>query len=180
MAILSQKKTILVFGLLVLVNMMLLMLFSLPGLPFNNSSVTSNAPDMQIPDMMLIYSVDYVYDFLTAIGPTGRETYQLTHLTIDLSYPILFSLFFAAVIGRFVHLLDWPVKTLPVICLFSGVFDLAENFTLVYITHRFPEYLPNLSKLSQTFTLGKISFIAVNFTLAGYLAIKVILHRSNA
>lgn len=177
MGILSQKKTILVLGLLILVNMML---FSLPSLPYSSNNVTANAPDMQIPDMMFIYSADYIYNFLTAIGPSGRESYQLTHLTIDLSFPLLFSLFFAALISRFVNLLGWPSNTLPFICLFSGVLDLAENFTLVTITHRFPEYLQNLSKLSQTFTLGKFSFMAVNFTLVGYLAIKVISHKSKA
>lgn len=176
MGILSQKKTIILLGFLILVN---LILFNLPGLPFGISSATANAPNMQIPDLMFSYSADYVFDFLTAIEPAGRASYQLTHLTIDLSFPLLFSLFFVAVMNRFVSLLGWPSKHLPYIGLFSGVFDLAENFTLLYITDRYPQFFPNLSQLAQIFTLGKFLFIAVNLILSVYLAVRVIRQRAH-
>ncbi|MEA3326469.1 MAG: hypothetical protein U9R53_04070 [Chloroflexota bacterium] len=88
---LGQKKLIILIGVLLLINTVF---FSLPGIPGSLSKITEHAPSQDPPDVMMFYSPDEVYKFLTTIGPVGRHAFQTMHLTVDMSFPILYGLFF--------------------------------------------------------------------------------------
>jgi len=162
----GQKKRIVLFGFLLVIN---LLLFSLPGVPGNTSDITAISPDRKLPDMMGVYSPDAVHDFLTAIGPDGREAYQFMHLTTDLAFPLVYGLFFFAVLSHLMFVLESPVRFLPFLGLLAAGFDLAENFILIFITNRYPAFLPGLTSLAQVLTLAKFATITVSGITIGYL-----------
>jgi len=82
----DQKKLIIILGVLLLINTAF---FSLPVLPGSLSKITEQAPEQNPSDVMIFYSPNEVCEFLKAIGPDGRQAFQIMHLTIDLSFPSL-------------------------------------------------------------------------------------------
>ena len=167
--VLGQKKRVVVLGILMMVN---IALFSLPGLPANIAKVIGENPDTQIPDMQPGYSVEEVYDFLTLIGPEGRQAYQLMHLTTDFAFPIVYGVFLFSIISYLLVQAGLQQFFITWLGIFAAGFDLAENFTLMYITDRFPKFLPGLVNLARIFTMGKFSFMLVSFMIIGYLFVK--------
>lgn len=168
---LGHKKSIILLGVLFIVN---IALFSLPGLPANISKVTQEAPKAQIPDMQFAYSANDVYDFLTFIGAEGRQAYQRMHLTTDLTFPIIYGLFFFSVSGYLLLQVASTQYYFALIGLLAAGFDLAENFTLLYITTRYPKFLPFFANLARIFTIGKFSFIFISVLMIGFLSTKII------
>lgn len=154
----SNRRLITFLGILLLAN---LLLFSIPGLPGSRASILASAPDQQIPDMMGIYSPKAVYDFLSAIGPSGREAYQWMHYTSDLTFPLVYGLFLFSWLCRLVVGKDSKLHYVPFIAVLASAADLAENFSMVSITDRFPVYLQGLTRLAQVFSLMKFLGIGV-------------------
>jgi len=167
----GQKKRIILLGILLMVNAAL---FSLPGLPVNIATVTQEAPSAQIPDMQISYSANDVYDFLTFIESEGRQAYQWMHLTTDLAFPIIYGLFFFSVSGYLLLQVGWTQYFIALSGILAGGFDLAENFSLLYITHRYPKFLPGLVNLTRIFTIGKFSFMFISVLVIGLLSINLI------
>lgn len=169
--VLGQKKRVVLLGILMMVN---IALFSLPGLPANIAKVIGENPDTQIPDMQPGYSVDEVYDFLTLIGPEGRQAYQLMHLTTDLAFPIVYGVFLFSIISYLLVETGLQQFFVALSGILAAGFDLAENFTLLYVTDRFPKFLPGLVNLARILTLAKFSFMFVSFLIIGFLFIKTL------
>ena len=165
----SNRRLIILLGILLLAN---LLLFSLPGFPGSRPTILANAPFQKIPDMMGIYSPQEVYDFLTAIGPAGREAYQLMHFSSDLAFPLVYGLFLFSWLSRLVVGKDPKTQYLPLIAFLASAADLAENFTMVYITDRFPSFLPGLTRLSQVFSLVKFAGIGICVGIGIILTVK--------
>lgn len=164
----GKKKRIVLFGILLMVN---IVLFSLPGMPANISKVIQKSPEVQIPDMRLGYSANELFDFLTLIGPEGRQAYQWMHLTTDLAFPIIYGLFFFSTSSYLLVQVGMPTLFIAWFGVFAAVFDLAENFTLLFITNRYPEFLSGLANLARLFTLGKFTFILTSFVIIGLLIV---------
>lgn len=167
--VLGQKKRVVVLGILMMLN---IALFSLPGLPANNAKVIGENPDAQIPDMQLGYSIEEVYDFLTLIGPDGRQAYQLMHLTTDLAFPVVYGIFLFSIISYLLVQTGLQQYFITLSGILAAGFDLAENFTLMYITDRFPNFFPGLVNLARIFTMAKFSFMLVSFMIIGFLFVK--------
>jgi hypothetical protein len=158
----SNRRLITILGILLLAN---LLLFSLPGFPGSRSAILANAPEQKIPDMMGFYSPQEVYDFLSTIGPAGRAAYQMMHFSTDLAFPIVYGLFLFAWLCRLVIGMDLKLQYLPVLAFLASAADLAENFSMVFITNRFPEFLPGLTRLAQGFSLVKFAGIGICITI---------------
>ena len=167
--ILGQKKRVVLLGILMMVN---IAMFSLPGLPVNNAKVTQAAPEAKIPDMQFLYSSDDVYDFLTLIGPEGRQAYQRMHLTTDLAFPIIYGFFLFSITSYLLLKIGIHQFFITLFSFFAAGFDLAENFTLIYITNRFPNFFPGFVNLARIFTMAKFSFMFVSFLIIGFLFVK--------
>jgi len=168
----NQKRVIILLGLLFCINAAL---FYLPWNPFNTTAIINEAIGVQIPDIMVFYTPDQLYDFLTLIGEGGRAAFQGMHLTVDLAFPLIYGLFFFFLMKYLLPNKQGINKFLPFICFLAVEFDLAENFTLIFITDQFPEFIPNLSKLAQGFTLLKFSFIFLSLCLILYFGMKRLL-----
>ena len=158
----NNPRITLVLGILVLVN---LALFSLPALAGSRPKILASAPELAVPDMKGIYSPDYVYDFLTAIGPAGRHAFQMMHFTTDLVFPLLYGLLLFAMLCRLVSQQAGGNVHLPLLALLPVASDLAENFSLVMITAQYPAFHPRLTWLAQGFTLLKFGGLLATLTV---------------
>ena len=175
---LSQKRCLIVLIILFVINSAF---FFVPISPLSTIKITRNAPDIQIPDMIPFYSTEYIYTFLENIGEKGRQLYQLVHLTSDLAFPLIYGLLFFGLISRFSLILDTSSKMYtPFLPWGAAIFDLAENFTLNYITSQFPERLMELARLAQIFTLMKAIFLFTTIAYSAYLGFQIILRRYTA
>jgi hypothetical protein len=157
----GQTKVILILGLLLVAN---LSLFSLPGLAGSRPQILAAAPEYRVPDMKGLYSPAFITDFLTAIGPEGRQAYQMMHFTTDLAFPLVYGLLIFAGFCRMLTVGKATHPTLPLVALVPVLADLAENFLMVAITAVYPQAKPGLVWVAQAFTLikfGGISFCLV-------------------
>jgi len=154
-----------------------LILFNLPGLPISSAALLERSGGLSILDMRLQYTPPDVQELLTALGEDGRSSYQLTHLSLDLAFPLLYSLFFASafiqlgarleISPRRQHLPAW-------LALLAGAMDLVENFSIVRLVAAFPVELPGLVRFAQIATLAKFSLFVLNILLLVNLFVLVI------
>jgi hypothetical protein len=165
----SDRRLIALLGILLLAN---LLLFSLPNFPGSRLTILANAPNQKIPDMMGIYSQQAVYDFLTAIGPSGREAYQLMHFSTDLAFPLVYGLFLFAWLCKSVQGRAAKMQYLPLIAFIPSGADLVENFSMVYLTATFPDIHPGLVQFAQVFTLVKFAGIGIGIIVGIVLNIR--------
>lgn len=170
----SNPRAVLILLILVMVNMAL---FSIPALAGSRPLILALSPNYNVPDMKGIYTPDYVYDFLTAIGPAGRQAYQMMHFTTDLAFPLLYGLLLFAELSLLVTRNPGVSRLLPLIALLPSVSDLAENFIMVAITASYPKFKPGLTWLAQGFTLLKFGGIILCVVLIATLSIR---HRKAA
>mgnify|MGYP006910766318 CR=1 FL=1 len=126
-----QKFVVILLGILFTLNMVA---FYLPLNPFSTKAILNNAQEVQIPDIIMIYSPDQLYQFLSQIQESGRDAFQGLHLTVDLSFPIIYSHFFFFVLQWQLFSFGNKKSHLPLLSFLAGGSDLAENFTLFYIT----------------------------------------------
>jgi hypothetical protein len=172
----GQKTTVILLAILFALNMMA---FFLPLNPFNTQAILNNAEGVQIPDIMVIYSPNQLYQFLSQIQESGRDAFQGMHLTIDLSFPIIYSLLFFFIMRWQLFILGKQKSLLPLVSLLAGGFDLAENFTLFYITSHFPQFLTNVSTLAQGLTILKFALIITCISLILILLSKSMIDKKN-
>lgn len=161
----SNPRVVLLLLILVMFNMAM---FSIPALAGSRSRILTSAPNYTVPDMKGIYTPDYIYDFLTSIGPAGRQAYQMMHFTTDLAFPFLYGLLLFAGLSLLVTQNSGGRRLLPLIALLPFVSDLAENFIMVAITASYPRFKPGLTWLAQGFTLlkfGGITFCVIMIIL---------------
>jgi len=151
-----HKYIVIPLGILLLLNMLA---FYSPLNPYNTKAILNSAQGVQIPDIMVFYSPDQLFQFLTQIQETGRNAFQGLHRTVDLSFPIIYSLFFFYILQWQVGIIGKPRSFLPWISILAGGFDLVENFTLFYITSQFPSFLHDLSIIAQVITIIKFALI---------------------
>ncbi len=171
---LLNKHRILVLGCLFILNMVL---FYLPFVPGSIPMVSKKVPVETIPDVMAIYSADEVYHFLTAIGEEGRNAYQLMHLTIDFTFPLIYGFLFYSIITSQIQRLGSKHKRLPLIPFLGTGFDLLENGTHLYINGTFPAYQLRATAIAELFSLLKFSFLAVSLIIIVISGVRIIISR---
>ena len=164
----GQVRFLIILGILLAINFSL---FYWPGFPGNLSMLSGDMPLSRIPDVHLRYKPDEIYDFLTRIGSDGREAFRLMHLTVDLSFPFIYTLFFFLLIKFLLLRSDRSDKWLPIIPVLAGFFDLSENLILNYLTGQYPTYYPNLTAFVELITIIKFTLIITSILIAVYLGL---------
>lgn len=165
----NQRRLLVILGLLFIINFFL---FYWPGFPGNLPAISGQLPLNRIPDVHLRFSPQEVYDFLTQIGPEGRQAFQTMHLTVDLSFPFIYSLFFFLLITLLVDRLNLQTKWLALMPVLAGALDLSENFILNYLAGRYPAYYPNLTILVEFLTIAKFMLLTASILLSAFFVIK--------
>ncbi len=149
----AQGKTLLALFLL-------LLLFTFVIFPWRSSELPKMQPPLEKPtlDTQFGYSVQTVYETARQLGEQGRMAYALTEVSVDLVYPVLYSLFLSLLMLAIFRRLLAPTSAwlrlalLPVVV---PLFDYAENFSIVFILLNYPTQFPSLAQAANVFTLAK-------------------------
>jgi hypothetical protein len=160
--------------------LLIMVLFNTRGLAISSLALQDAAGGLTVLDTRLVYSQADVHKLLTALGGAGRSAYQLTHLTLDMVFPIAYSLFFASASLWLTGKLSLSIqqqKRIALLLLLAGVFDLLENFSIMGMVAAYPSQVPALALLSQLFTLIKFGLFAINILFLVILIVMVIRHR---
>ena len=89
---------------------------------------------------------------LSQLGAEGRRLYAITEVTIDLVFPIAYSLLLAAAIVRLLPESRVPWYLLP---LAMGCFDLLENAAAVVLVLRFDRAGRGVYRIGSAFNMAK-------------------------
>jgi hypothetical protein len=116
------------------------------------------------PDTSLFYRAGDLYAMAEAYGAEGRAYYIYQRFTFDLIWPLVYLLFFVALItyllralpgsnrGRLFNLLPFA----------AVIFDLLENSGAAFLMYRYPLPVPVVAFLVPLFTFCKWLFIGLS------------------
>jgi hypothetical protein len=147
--------------------------FNLVLFPWRTSELRAlSGLDNPILDAQFSYSAQTAFDAAAALGPQGRTLYALSELSLDLVYPILYSLFLSLLMLFVLRRLVPPASGwlrlgwLPFAVLAC---DYAENAGLVYMLLTFPAQAPAVVQAASLFTMAKwtLAALAIMLVLAG-------------
>ena len=141
--------------------------------------------ELESLDTTLTYTPKQAFDLLETYSPTQRQAYALMHVTLDLLFPVVFTLTLGAVITYFSRRafpVDSRWQRLYLLPLFLFVMDLLENTLVISLalTHPNSPYL--LALTAGVVTLVK--WLAAGLTMTsvavtGLLFIWYLMHRNN-
>lgn len=134
----SWKSIAILLGLIVFFNIILFPLF-----------YTINEDNL-ILDTQFSYTPEKAYKILADYTDEELKTYIIGELTVDLVYPIVYTLFLSFFIFK---LSQKP--TLSLLPLSILVSDFCENIGIVAIVNYYPQKLPNIVSLTSLFTSFK-------------------------
>lgn len=120
-------------------------------------------------DLLFFYTPQQAYERIAAYGESGRTAYRLTELTVDVAYPIVYSLFLSL-------LLSWlfqrgfaaqaNIQRWNVLPLGAWLFDLLENLGIVAMLTIYPAAPDWLAWPTALFTMTKWCFVGASVALA--------------
>jgi hypothetical protein len=149
----------------------LIILFNLLIFPF----VYGSKNDKATLDTQFSYSSEKAYKILEKYSDEELKGYIIGELTVDLVFPIVYTLFFSFFIFKLSKKV--ALSLLPLLILVS---DYLENIGIVAIVYFYPQTLPNIVTLTSSFTSLKWTLVAI-FTLLILLLLvmKLYKHRKN-
>ena len=125
--------------------------------PSSSAEVTGGR-DLRSPDASFGISVDETYAFLDALDPQGRTLYASGELTLDIVYPVVYSLLLAMLLSRLFPVaygLESLMQPLHLLPFGAGFFDLMENKAAVLLVINYPERLNAVARLLNVFNQTK-------------------------
>jgi hypothetical protein len=128
---------------------------------------------LSILDTRFSYTSSDAYTLFERLGSEGRRLYQIMHTSLDVIFPVAYSLFLASAAIWLCKLLGIkkPLKGIVTIAMcLGGLTDLLENLLITVLVHQFPKQLPALVSTSQAFTQIKFILIGLAFLLLLVLA----------
>ncbi len=122
-----------------------------------------------IPDLMPFgASTEYIQNLLTQLWDSGRSQYLIFLITLDILFPILYSLFFGILLWisiRHIHLSDqikWMLASLPFI---AACFDYIENISMFITLSIFPSIYPTVIHIWSVATVYKNIFSYIGLSI---------------
>jgi len=129
------SRPVVLIGLIALYLLFVLLLFPVLG-----------GEGMAAPlDLMFSYSPEQAYAKIESYGPEVRHSYAISAMTLDVAYPLTYSLMFSVWLSL---LLKGRIGLACVLCMLPFVvlvFDLLENAGIVIMLLLFPEQLEILA-----------------------------------
>lgn len=116
-------------------------------------------------DLRLWYNPLEAQESLRAFGEQGRELYLIAEWTVDLVYPLVYTLLFSGIIFR---LRGGELIFFPFLL---GMADLLENLSITFMLVRFPDFSPIAAQVATAFTFVKWCLLAGAVTIILILAI---------
>jgi hypothetical protein len=137
-------------------------------LPLAGGMMQGGQGGIQPLDLMFFATPARIFDMLAKYGEYGRPFYRTVELTLDVAYPLVYSLFFGMLISWFFQRGVAPGSALRrynVTPLVSGLFDLLENAVIVVLLSIFPSQPAALAWILITFTSLKWLFAGTSIAL---------------
>ena len=160
----------------------LAVLINASTLPFSARMITEQSGGLMLLDMHFSYTPNDAYKLLEALGKAGRQAYLTMHLTLDLVFPVVYSLLFSFSIAWFLkrllppdHFLQWIVL-IPFI---AGLADLIENVNITIMGLTYPTRLDGLVRLSSLMTTLKFGLMPLGVLCILICAILLAIRRKS-
>jgi hypothetical protein len=153
---------------------LIIVLFVLDGLfigfilPMTEARMKAESGDVGPIDLQFFYTPDKVYGMVEAYGEFGRALYRNVELTIDIIYPIVYTLFFSLLITWLFQrgfAAESKMQRLNVVPFGAWLFDLLENLGIVGMLSVYPSSPALLAWATAIFTLIKWSFAGASMIL---------------
>lgn len=144
------------------------MLFNAAILPSQQAKIEAASGGVGPIDLQLFYTPEKVYSMIAAYGEAGRASYRTVELTIDIIYPVVYTLFFALLITWLFQrgfAPDSRMQSLNVVPLGAWLFDLFENLGIVSMLSIYPSTPAMLAWITAIFTLVKWLFAGATIIL---------------
>jgi hypothetical protein len=119
-------------------------------------------------DLQIFYTPAKAYEMISSYGEYGRSFYRNIELTVDLIYPIIYTLFFSMLITWLFQRGFSPssrMQRMNVVPFGAWLFDLLENIGIVSMLSIFPSTPVALAALTSVFTLIKWLFAFASMLL---------------
>jgi hypothetical protein len=161
-----------VLGLFILTNLVyaFMLLVTIPKtMTFSNG--------MKLLDMMPTgYNFDYVNKLFSTLGNIGRETYLTSQIPVDMIYPLLFGVSYAAVMAYFlkkINKLNTPFIYLCFLPIIAGVADYLENIGIISMLNSYPNFTETTVSTISIFSVIKSISTSVFFIVLLVILIRV-------
>ncbi|MCC5945905.1 MAG: hypothetical protein JJT94_13320 [Bernardetiaceae bacterium] len=112
----------------------------------------------RIPDISFGYHADQLYQWFEAMGSSGRELYFYMTLSLDMLYPLVYTLLFCFV------LIGVEAKSWIYLPLTASLSDISENISMLFLLNGYPERYEGIVRWASASTQTKwilISFLVV-------------------
>lgn len=124
---------------------------------------------MRLLDIMpLGYDLNYVNDLFHALGTTGRKTYLIKQLPVDMIYPILFGLTYCLIMAYFLKKVNWLKKPIVFLCflpIIAAISDYFENIGIAYLLISYPDISTISVHLTNIFSMTKSVSTSIYFVV---------------
>ena len=113
---------------------------------------------LRSPDASFGVSVEDAYAYLGSLEVSGRTLYASGELTLDVAYPIVYSLLLGMLLSRLFPLAyraDSLIQPLHLLPFGGGLFDLMENKAAVLLVINYPNRMPGVVHLLNVFNQTK-------------------------
>lgn len=125
-------------------------------------------PDAKVLDLRFGFSAADANRLFEGLGEEGRSFYQMVELTLDLVYPIVYSLFLAALLLLILRKIlpeNSPWRWLVLIPFATAIFDYLENLGIVLLLRRFPASGDAIAGFASFAGMGKWSLFGLSALL---------------
>lgn len=133
-------------------------------------------------DLVPYYGADQAYSMIEAYGPEGRPFYLLIELTVDIIYPVIYSLFFSLTILYFLNrqAAGRPGLLRLALLPFAGLIcDFVENAGIVTMLLAYPAQLSLVGTLTGIVTTLKWIFAVLSILSLLYALGTAVMARLN-
>lgn len=124
--------------------------------------------EVEILDLQFGFAPGEVHGHLSSYGESGRSFFLLLELTLDVVYPIIYTLFLGIAMFMMYRIgsSGRPIRNLHRLPLLVILFDYLENLSIVALLSVYPSDFHWMAVLCSTFTLLKwLSFGLVLVTI---------------
>jgi len=155
-------------GWLVLILLAADIFFNAVAMPSQQAKIESGSGGTGPIDLQLFYTADKVYEMIESYGPEVRASYRAFEMTVDIIYPIVYTLFFSLALTWLFQRGFVPSSNFQkynVVPFGAWLFDLLENICIVTMLSIYPSTPAILGSLAGIFTLIKWLFAGTTIIL---------------
>lgn len=152
---------------------LLILYVSFPAYWLKNAEATINqlaGRPVGVIDLTFGFDPARTLRMVADYGPAARAYYAQTECTVDVAYPLVYSLLFAVILTLLFRNRPYkPVRWVTLLPVAGLLFDYLENAAIVGLLSGYPAQLPALAVLCEVAKLLKwLSFgLVVSFVLYG-------------